>query len=309
MLTSLPARVGRRIAAVAVALLLAALALAQTIAPDTSAAATAPQNGVAGQDCDAPGYVPMISGRDKQTPGDIQWQLDRLYANGYRTVLAFNEPNQPGQSVMSVDKALGLWPTLTSRDDVTVSSPAVSGGNGGNEWLTAFMKGVADRNLRVDFVAAHFYGWTAGSCTAARLQSYLNWIKSVAGGRPIWVTELGCLDVSNTDERTVRKFYHDAVRLMKRMNIERWSWYTAEKHHELVTNGQLTDLGKDYAAVSRAEALRGAGLARADLWFTKDCRLKRRRTQARTDPLWSVSGVSRPVAATGGRGRRSPPAP
>ena len=270
MLTSLPGRVGLRIAAVAAALLLAALALAHTTPPDTSAAASGPQNGVAGQgcdatkltaarwwynwyidpDCDAPGYVPMISGRDRQTPGDIQWQLDRLYSNGYRTVLAFNEPNQPGQSVMSVDKALDLWPILTSRDDVTVSSPAVSGGHGGNEWLTAFMKGVADRNLRVDFVAAHFYGWTAGSCTAASLRSYLDWIKGVAGGRPIWLTELGCLDASNTDEQAVRKFYHDAIQLMERMNIERWSWYTAEKHHELVTNGQLTDLGKDFATVS-----------------------------------------------------------
>ena len=198
--------------------------------------------------CDAPGYVPMVSGRGKQDQGDIQWQVDRVYSNGYRTMLGFNEPNQPDQSPMTVQKALDLWPTLTSHSDVVVASPAVSGGNGGDEWLTEFMKGVEDRKLRVDIMAAHFYGWSAGSCTAVNLESYLNQIKSVANGRPIWVTEFGCLNESKPDEPTVRQFYQDAVEVMGRMGIERWAWYTPEKYHALVDNGQLTELGKAFQA-------------------------------------------------------------
>ena len=197
--------------------------------------------------CDASGFVPMVSGRDKQNPGDIQWQTDRAHSGGFRTVLGFNEPNQPGQSVMSVDKALQLWPILTSHDDVKVGSPAVSGGNGGREWMEAFMKGVADKKLRVDFVAAHFYGWNAGTCTTSNLRSYLDWIKGLAGDRPIWVTEIGCLSESNTNAAAVRQFYDDAVKVMRDMGIERWAWYTPETNHALVRDGRLTPLGEDFA--------------------------------------------------------------
>jgi Glycosyl hydrolase catalytic core len=256
-----------RLCAAGAALVLAVLAVTVGSPTDNGRADPLGPNGAAGQDCaatklsrvqwyynwyvdpgcDAPGYVPMVSGRDKQQPGDIQWQADRAYAAGYRTLLGFNEPNQPGQSVMTVEKALDLWPSLTTHPDVRVGSPAVSGGNGGSEWMTEFMRGVAERRLRVDFVAAHFYGWAAGSCTGEALRSYLQWVKSVAGGRPIWVTEFGCLNESNTDAPTVRRFYNDAVAVMRHMGIERWAWYTPEANHALVQGGALTPLSSDFA--------------------------------------------------------------
>ncbi|HEY6793087.1 MAG TPA: glycosyl hydrolase [Kineosporiaceae bacterium] len=247
-------------------MLVALLAICSSLI-DRGWAATPGQNGAAGQDCastklskaewwynwyvdpgcDAPGYVPMVSGRGRHTLGDVQWQADRAYSNGYRTLLGFNEPNQADQSPMTVETALDLWPALTSRNDVTVGSPAVSGSNSGRDWLTAFMKGVAERNLRVDFIAAHFYGWDPGSCTAAALESYLNGIKSVAGGRQIWVTEFGCLDKSNTDEPTVREFYQGAVQVMRQMGIQRWAWYTPERNEALVADGRLTPLGEVFS--------------------------------------------------------------
>ena len=203
--------------------------------------------------CDVPGYVPMVSGRGKQDQGDIQWQVDRAYSNGYRTLLGFNEPNQPEQANMTAQKALDLWPTLTAHSDVVVGSPVVSSGNGVDDWLAEFMKGVDERKLRVDFMAAHFYGWDAGSCTAVDLESYLNRIKKVANGRPIWVTEFGCLGESASDELTVRQFYQEAVPVMKRLGIERWAWYTPAKYHALVDNKRLTQLGMDFLANSEQQ--------------------------------------------------------
>jgi hypothetical protein len=200
--------------------------------------------------CNMSGFVAMVSGRDKQSAGDIQWQVDRAYSNGYRTLLGFNEPNEPGQSVMSVKQALDLWPVMTSHPDVRVGSPAVSGGNGGKEWFTAFMQGVEDQKLHVDFVAAHFYGWNEGSCTAANLESYLKWVKSVAKSRPIWVTEFGCLNKSKPDQETVSRFYEGAVHVMRRLGIERWAWYTPEQYHALVDDGRLSGLGQAFAANS-----------------------------------------------------------
>lgn len=261
---------GRWVAA-ASAFVVAALALTQLAPVGSSSAATAIRNGAAGEDCaatklseaqwwcnwyvdpscDAPNYVPMVSGRGKQTQGDIQWQTDRAYSNGYRTLLGFNEPNKPGQALMSVDTALNLWPTLTSHSDVVVGSPVVSSDSGGIDWLASFLKGVKDQKLRVDFVTAHFYGWDAGSCTGASLQAYLKQIQNLANGLPIWVTEFGCLNASNTDEQTVRQFYNDGVKVMENLGIERWSWYTLETNHALVDGGKLTGLGQDFVATSR----------------------------------------------------------
>jgi hypothetical protein len=264
-------RVLGRWVGVASAFLVAALALTHTAPVASSSAATTVQNGAAGEGCaaikladaqwwynwyvdsgcDAPDYVPMISGQDKKAAGDVQWEVDRAYSNGYRTLLGFNEPNRPDQASMSVQQALDLWPILTSRSDVVVGSPVVSSDSSGTQWLTSFMQGVADKNLRVDFMTVHFYGWNAGSCTGANLESYLKQIQSVADGRPIWVTEFGCLSTSNTDEQTVRQFYDDAVKVMKQLGIERWCWYAAEKNHALVDNGKLTSLGQDFAAESQ----------------------------------------------------------
>lgn len=196
--------------------------------------------------CDVPGFVPMVSGKDKQGDGDIKWVVDQITNAGYEQMLGFNEPDIASQSPMTVERALQLWPILTANPSIKVGSPATS--SGGKAWMRAFMEGVESRGLRVDFVAAHWYGWNSGECNAAYLDGYLNFIKSIAGGRDVWLTEYGCLHQSNTDRSTVIQFYTDAQKVFDRHpEVKRQAWYPYIENHGLFgSSGKINGLGKLY---------------------------------------------------------------
>ncbi|GIE99695.1 glycosyl hydrolase [Paractinoplanes rishiriensis] len=254
----------------AVAVAVAAAVFAVRAAPDASAAAE-PYKGVANSACTDLGtlkvgwwynwyinpggctageFVPMVSGKDKHGAGDIAWQRDQAVNAGYRTLLGFNEPDHTDQANMSVDLAVSLWPTLTANPAVRIGGPATAGDAGGRTWLTDFMAQVEARQLRVDFLTMHWYGWNAGTCdaNATGLENQLTWLESLPGNRPIWVTEFGCMHASNTDVATVNAFYQGALRVFARHpRVERYAWYPWNTHNALVSTGALTPLGSTFA--------------------------------------------------------------
>jgi hypothetical protein len=134
---------------------------------------------------------------------------------------------------------------------IRVGSPATSADAAGQTWFSSFMSMATAANLRVDFIAIHWYGWNAGSCDAkaAQLESYVKWAEGIPGNRPIWITEWGCLNLSNPDAATVQAFYQGAVAMFARHpRIERYAWYPWTTNNELVTSGALTSLGTAFAA-------------------------------------------------------------
>jgi hypothetical protein len=138
---------------------------------------------------------------------------------------------------------------------VLVGSPATQANTTGQAWFTSFMNAVnADTTgtLRVDFIAAHWYGWNAGSCdaNANNLQSYIQYLEKIPGNRPIWLTEWGCLNDSNPDEATVQAFYSGAIKMFaKHPRLVRYAWYPWTTNNELVTSSDaLTSLGTTFAA-------------------------------------------------------------
>jgi hypothetical protein len=106
--------------------------------------------------------------------------------------------------------------------------------------------------LRVDFIAAHWYGWNSGSCdaNASQLESYIKWLEAIPGNRPIWLTEWGCLHQSNPSESVVQAFFSGAVAMFaKHPRVERYAWYPWTTNNELVAgDGSLTSLGAIFAA-------------------------------------------------------------
>jgi hypothetical protein len=150
---------------------------------------------------------------------------------------------------MSVATAVSLWPTLTANASVRIGSPVVS--TDGQAWFTDFMNQATAKNLRVDFIALHWYGWNAGSCdaNAATFEGYIRWAESLPGNLPIWITEWGCLNQSAPDRATVERFYNGATAMFARHpRIERQSFYPWITNHELTdTNGTLTPLGRAFA--------------------------------------------------------------
>jgi hypothetical protein len=208
--------------------------------------------------CTKAPFVPMIWGHtgNEQSATGIAGEVKSIAGAGFDTVLGFNEPDNSSQSNMSVATAISLWPSLAANASLRVGSPATQANSTGQAWFTSFMSQVnADTTgtLRVDFIAAHWYGWNAGSCDAkaANLESYLRWLEGIAGNRPIWLTEWGCLNQSNPTEATVQAFFSGAVAMFaKHPRLERYAWYPWTTNNELVNadGGALTPLGTTFAA-------------------------------------------------------------
>jgi hypothetical protein len=205
--------------------------------------------------CASPEFIPMLWGHtgNEQTATGITNALNTLVSQGYTTVLGFNEPDNSGQSNMTVAAAIALWPAFNN-PALRIGSPATSANAAGQTWFKDFMAEVnADTTgaLRVDFIAAHWYGWNAGSCepNAASLEAYVKSMEAIPGNRPIWLTEWGCMHMSNPDSATVVAFFQGAVAMFARHpRIERYAWYPWNPHNELVIDGGLSGMGTAFAA-------------------------------------------------------------
>ena len=176
-----------------------------------------------------------------------------MVGRGYKTVLGFNEPDNPSQANIPVATAISLWPSFNN-PAIRIGSPGTAANaNPGQAWFTSFMNQLnANANLRADFLAIHWYGWNAGSCdaNASQLENYIRWAERFAGNRPIWITEWGCLNQSAPDTATVVNFFKGAVAMFARHpRIERYAWYPWATNCGLNdSTGALTALGTAYAA-------------------------------------------------------------
>lgn len=205
----------------------------------------------------SPGFVPMVfSARallQLNAIGDVMRQLPetRTY-----NLLGFNEPDHPGQSSMSVDEAIQLWPHLQSTG-LRLGSPGTT--NAAGPWLEQFMTRAWRAGLRVDFITVHRYGSPdAGSLLAMLAEVHAKF------GLPIWVTEFAVADWSATPSRPsrytgleIRQFMRDSIAGMRSMPfVERFAWKTRAAFDPVMgasalyhTNGQLTATGRLYASL------------------------------------------------------------
>ncbi|MGW3104230.1 glycosyl hydrolase [Streptomyces sp. NPDC001100] len=172
-------------------------------------------------------YVPMIWG-----PGSVtDAELGAAVQNGSKELLGFNEPDNGGQSNMTPEQALDLWPRLESTG-LRLGAPAVASGadvEGG--WLDRFMKGASDRGLRVDFIPVHWYGSDFGPDAANQLRGYLQavWDRY---HKPVWLTEYGLIDFSQgtpryPSEQEQTDFIKSSTQMLDSLSfVERYAWFT-----------------------------------------------------------------------------------
>jgi hypothetical protein len=200
-------------------------------------------------------FVPMIWGHPgaEQDAGDIATSVASFISRGYAYVLGFNEPDNPDQANIPVSRAIELWPAFDNPAIKVVSPGTTANAERGQPWFTEFMAQINNNpNLRADVLAIHWYGWNAGSCdaNASQLENYIRWAEGFAGGRPIWITEWGCLNQSAPDVQTVVAFYQGALAVFERHpRVERYAWYPWYTNCGLVNeDGSLTALGEVYAA-------------------------------------------------------------
>ena len=130
-------------------------------------------------------FVPMIWGGKNLNPRD---EADAK-RTGAGILLTFNEPDNPGQSHMTVAEALTAWPQLEALG-MTLGSPAVAEDpTKPNGWLAQFMAGAKASGYRVDFICVHAYQSNFNPEAATeRLVKTLQTVYSLYH-LPIWLTE------------------------------------------------------------------------------------------------------------------------
>lgn len=179
-------------------------------------------------------YIPMIYSGRWGVEKTVSQAKSAASAHGYTELLGFNEPEHEKQGNTSVEKALDEWPMLEA-SGLRLGSPGCV--HPDNEWMTAFMKGVEERGLRVDFVCVHHYGGPGVESFVKKLERVYQLYK-----RPIWITEFGVGDwaAKSPEENRfkpekVAEFVTKLLPQLETMDIiERYSWF-----HSGITSGPL----------------------------------------------------------------------
>ncbi len=207
---------------------------------------TPPENIPAGVE-----FIPMVWSkvREESLP-QIRAELRR---NKFKTLLGYNEPDQKKQGNLTVDEALEQWPKLMELG-VRLGSPA--GVHPDKDWMKAFMKGVDERKLRVDFVTVHSYGGPNAGTLMKRLATVHELF-----GRPIWITEFAVGDW-NAKTREENKYRPERVvefvrQVLPQLDacefVERYAWFPSKPDSAPLgssalfnDDGTLTAVGEAY---------------------------------------------------------------
>ncbi len=173
-------------------------------------------------------------------------------SRGINTVLGYNEPDSSSQANMSVGTAISAWPDLLGTG-LRVGSPATTDG-GWSSWLYPFLSQADASNLRVDFVAVHYYRcFNPADPNGAANQMY-NALKGIYDNvkRPLWITEwnnganwTSCADPTYDQQQA-------CIAAMINMLdstpfVERYALYSwVEEVRQVTTNNVLTPAGVTY---------------------------------------------------------------
>jgi Glycosyl hydrolase catalytic core len=202
------------------------------------------------------GFVPMFYNSKSVTQPSLARVKTKAKSRGYQELLSFNEPDAPTQGNTTVQEALDAWPKLQATG-LRLGSPATV--HPDNEWMLAFMKGVEERGLRVDFICMHSYGGPGVESLLKKIRKVHDLFK-----RPIWITEFAVADWEaktaaenrHTPEE-VAAFVTKLLPKLEAMNIvERYAWFTGgvsggplASSQLFNADGSLTIVGKAYQAI------------------------------------------------------------
>ncbi len=201
-------------------------------------------------------FIPMIyrhAGNEKASAA-VKAAAAAAKQRGTTELLGFNEPEKKEQGNMTLEAALGTWPELMDTG-LRIGSPGCV--HPDKEWMIAFMDGVKQRGLRVDFICVHSYGGPNADSLVARLEK----VHQMFGERPIWITEFGVGDwaaktpaQNRHKPETVLRFMEQILPRLEKLDfVERYAWFPSKPSGgPLATSalydedGNLTRLGECY---------------------------------------------------------------
>ncbi len=191
-------------------------------------------------------FVPMLWGTGRNFKRGLE------AVRGAKVLLGFNEPDLVKQSSIPVDEALAVWPDLSGAVE-RIGSPAPA--HALAPWMREFMRKVDADQLKVDFVAVHWY-------SGPKAERFLRFLERVheTYHRPIWITEFAVAQrkqhPQGIDPALVQSFMRQVIPALDALPyVERYAWFglsCKSKPHLAGSrlfdeSGKLTDLGRLYA--------------------------------------------------------------
>ena len=210
-------------------------------------------------------YVPMTWGQWSVNEAEMTRLRQGKEEGLYDCLLAFNEPDLSDQSNMSVERAIELWPQLESTG-LRLGSPA--GAAVEDQWVDSFMAKAKEKGYRVDFLTIHVYQDFTHPSSVNSLKSALERLHNKYG-IPIWITEIGNVDVStqwwgyhlyqDMNHDIAGKYIREVGEMLESLDyVERYAWFvdysdnidgTAYTRLFDITNNSLTPEGEEYKRI------------------------------------------------------------
>ena len=200
-------------------------------------------------------FVPMSWSKSEDRTSLAK--MERVGKNmNFNHLMAFNEPDNSGQSNLTVEQALDAYPKLLASglrlgapgvENVQYSATSDSFNEG--SWIQEFMDGCVARGYRVDFIPAHDYVRRSKSTFIERFKALHD-----RYNLPVWVTEYNYGNPNmGSANLTVEQGYANIKNLTEALEdadfIERYNWYYffgADSGIGGMTNGQLNITGEFY---------------------------------------------------------------
>jgi hypothetical protein len=155
--------------------------------------------------------MPMLWGGEKSKIDTFKKKVKA--GDKWKIIMAFNEPNEPGQSNMTPQQACKVYREVITplrNSGKKVVSPATTCGPDGLEWMKKFRSVCPD--AKWDHLALHWYN-TNMNDFKARLNAYHKEFPN----DNIWVTEFANQNWhgAQKSQSEVNQFYHDAMQFLE----------------------------------------------------------------------------------------------
>ncbi|KAI7785412.1 cell wall protein o-glucosyl hydrolase [Diaporthe eres] len=187
-------------------------------------------------------YVPMLWGIRPELTGAWDGDASSWIAAGSEHLLAFNEPENAGQSNINPTAAADAYRKYMEpfAGKAQLGAPGVS--NDGRDWMTKFLAQCS--NCTIDFVPIHWYN----PCSLLDdFKTFVSDMCRIAGNRPVWITEFQ--PQGSDDDKA--KFLKGAIAWLDNQQcVARYAYFgTADIDLELLDHGgpALSALGTIYA--------------------------------------------------------------
>jgi len=195
-----------------------------------------------------PEFVPMIKGGFNVN--QRAFSMIKGYKNATH-LLGYNEPERAKQGNLKLEQAIKLWPQLVELAEeakLQLGSPAPSSDRGGMAYLDAFMDQADRKDLRVDFIAIHWY-------RGRDADAFEDFVDDLARKyrRPIWITEFNGWSGPEDENR---EFLEDSLKFLeKHDDVERYAYFEpgpGKPHSLFKKDGKLSAMGELYRDAGKA---------------------------------------------------------